>query len=1026
VVIVDSIVNPNCRMSKNIKPPAGAPPLAQGRKIGDAEEMKYVIGDRAAVLICVIWLLVGYLAAAQTPDTAGLRGVVTGPDGKPLAGVALTIQDSRHHVLRAFKTNAQGRFAAEDLPVGIALQIEAEDPGFAKTTSCALVLTAGASATVQLRMEIAGANAEVRVTGTAETVRADEPQLGERLTAEQMQSTPLLNRRVTGLPLLLAANHPAINQGDIFMNQVLFTANGTGRRQTWFEVDGANGNDAWGRQTIFTNVPLDAVAEMTVLENSFAADYGFGEGAVVNLVTRAGGEHFHGNLLGLWRPSGPEAELSGFSASTATSGNDITRDTLAQGAATASGPLSHDERTVFLASAEYSYQDRASPVISPLAPGNYIGHYRDWLGFLRIDHTFVQGNHLFFHGGADSFFDTNPNGIVGGNTLPSVARVFRRRTYTAELDDTATLSDSMANDARIQFQLASPITQFAPVVYGTQFVVPISSGGTFTSGTSQAAQLLNRQFEAVDSLVKTWSRNEMRAGVDVIHAHSGGNSKEFGGPIYDGQLVYKSCTGTTEFCESADYLGDIANVQSYTQSYGNASYTVGDTMAAVFMQDDAHLGNDFTLNLGLRYELQSFTDARANLAPRVGFAYNVAGRGITTVRAGFGVYYSQIVDNSEANYALTGPTGVFNYTAAPGQAGFPASVADVPLPAFPPAAVAPLRSLYLRPGRASYYNQFLPTGTLVGYPDALRNPYNEQWTLSVEQQLAPTWVLSADYVGSHTVKIVRPLDVDAPSSFVRTEPGQVRTAQAANCTRPYWVAWYAQNGATCNATSNAGPKPPYSVIQSDVNDGAGYYEAMNLNLGHHSANGSALLASYTWSHALDTVDPDVPSQNPNDPRSTGRAELGNAIFDQRHRFVLSGVYAAPLGIAAGGIATMASGLPYNVVTGVSNSGDTGATTDRPVINGAVVGRNTGRGFAIYDLEPFVTKSIVLGRKRDDRRTSLNLRAEAFNVINHRNVVGFSGTYGNGPTPGPGFGMPLAGVTNQLPARELQFSAQIEF
>ena len=57
------------------------------------------------------------------------------------------------------------------------------------------------------------------------------------------------------------------------------------------------------------------------------------------------------------------------------------------------------------------------------------------------------------------------------------------------------------------------------------------------SGTSQAALLLNRQFEAVDSLVKTWSRNELRAGVNVIHARSGGNSKEFGGPIYDGELV---------------------------------------------------------------------------------------------------------------------------------------------------------------------------------------------------------------------------------------------------------------------------------------------------------------------------------------------------------------------------------------------------------------------------------------------------------------------------------------------------------
>jgi len=57
---------------------------------------------------------------------------------------------------------------------------------------------------------------------------------------------------------------------------------------------------------------------------------------------------------------------------------------------------------------------------------------------------------------------------------------------------------------------------------------------------------------------------------------------------------------------------------------------------------------------------------------------------------------------------------------------------------------------------------------------------------------------------------------------------------------------------------------------------------------------------------------------------------------------------------------------------------------------------------------------------------LNLRAEAFNALNHANFVGYSGTYGNGAAPGTGFGLPLAGITNQLPARELQFSAKLSF
>ena len=55
-----------------------------------------------------------------------------------------------------------------------------------------------------------------------------------------------------------------------------------------------------------------------------------------------------------------------------------------------------------------------------------------------------------------------------------------------------------------------------------------------------------------------------------------------------------------------------------------------------------------------------------------------------------------------------------------------------------------------------------------------------------------------------------------------------------------------------------------------------------------------MLASYTWSHAIDNVDPDATSQNPNDPNFTGNIENGNAIFDQRQRFVLSGVWIRPV------------------------------------------------------------------------------------------------------------------------------------
>lgn len=958
---------------------------------------------------------------AQTPDMAAIHGQVTDPSHAAVAGVQVKVANTRTGFERSTETDSAGYFSLSGLPIAGSYEITVARQGFAEARLTNITLAAGATADLTLELDVAGGQTQVTVTGVAGEARTDSPQLGIRLESAQAQEMPLLNRKITYLPLLNAANRPALNQGDVFINQNLFTTNGAGRRQTWFEVDGSTGNDSWGRQTIFSNIPLSAVQEMTVLSNAFSAEFGGSTGSVVNIVTASGGNQFHGGLLYMGRPSATEAELSGFTAATAANGNDLTDDTLHQGAASLSGPIGRNGLTHFFVAGEYSSEDRASPVTSPIAPGSFIGHYRNWLGFLRLDRQINDRNNLFFRSGVDGFYDTNPNGAVGGNNLPSVGRIFRRRTYSEELGETAVLSPTLLNNVRLQFQLASPITQFDPVVYGTQFTVPISTGGTFTSGTSQAALLLNRQYQITDTLSAVWGRHQVKFGGDSIWAHSGGNGKEFGGPIYLGQFSYNTCTQALTICESSEYLNDIANVKSYTQSYGNARYTVDDTLWSLFVQDDYQVRRDLTVNLGLRYEQQTFTDSRADFAPRVGFAYNWRGDGRTVIRGGFGIYYSQIIDNSAANYALTGPTGVFNYSATPGQVGFPDTVASAPLPAFPAGAVVPLRSLYIRPGRGAYLDQFFPTSTLSGYPAELLNPYSEQWTFGVERRLKPDWVLSVDYVGSHTLRINRPLDVDPPAPFVRTSPGQSRSAQAANCTRPYWIWWYSQQGMTCDPAHATKPQPPYSVIQSDVNNGYGYYDALDVNLSRRFSPRLFMLASYTYSHAIGNVDPDVPGQNPNDPNFTGRIENGNAIFDQRHRFVLSGMYTAPWKVNLGGIATLASGLPYNFTTGTNNSGDTGATADRPVINGVVVGRNAGRGRPIYDFSPFIERPIAFGD-----RAHVDLRVEAFNLFNHPNFVGYSGTYGNGAAPGPGFGGPLAGITNQLPARSFQFSARLGF
>jgi Carboxypeptidase regulatory-like domain/TonB dependent receptor len=977
--------------------------------------------SRFRVVVLSISTLCSALAA-QTPDTATLQGTVADPSHAAVRGAHITATNEVTGLTRAVDSDSTGRFILAGLPGAGTYTVRIIKDGFAAAQISHVQLTPGSSSIVSLTLKVAGETSIVTVEGAAAGLRVDQPQLGVYLTAEQMQQTPLLTRRITGLPLLNSANRPAINQGDIFMNEVLITTNGAGRRQAWFEVDGANSVDMWGRQTIFTNIPLMAVDEMSVLTNAFTPEYGGGTGSVVNIVTRSGGSKYHGQFLELWRPAATEASLSGFTTANAASGNDITSDTLGQTAVALSGPV-FSQRTHFLLAGEWNREAKASPITSPLAPGIFVGHYHGWLGLLRLDHQINDANNAFLRVNFDDFTDTNPNGIVGGSSLATVARTFHRRTYSGEIGETATLSPNLLNNLRLQFQLASPITEFDPVIYGTQYVVPISSGGTFTSGTSQNALLMNRQYELSETLSIAHGRHQIAVGGNLIDAHNGGNSKEFGGPIFLGKFTYNTCTLAASVCQSSTYLNDIAKVANYQQSFGNQNYTVDDQLFGIFAQDDYRASQRLTVNLGLRYERQTFTNAYLNFAPRVGFVYDVLGTGNTIFRAGYGIYHSQIVDNSFASYALGEPNGVFTYTATPGQVGFPTSIAAAPLPQFPAGGAVPVRSLYVRPGQSAYLAQWFPTSALDGYPNAFLNPYSQQWTASLEQKLAPNWTMTLDYVGAHTLRIIRPLDVDGPSPFIRTAQNQIRSAQAANCTRPYWIYFYSHNGGACDSSKNAGPLPAYSVIQTDVNDGYLHYNALDLNIAHSLSHGFQMLASYTWSHTLNNVDPDTTSQNPNDTNFTQRQEYGPAIYDQRHRFVLSGVYIIPVAkVHFGGVGTFGGGLPYNIVTGTTNSGDTGATTDRPVINGAVIGRNAGRGNGQYSVDPFLSRAFSLYHDQ----VTLDLRAEAFNVLNHANFVAYSGTYGNGATAGVGFGAPLVGVTAQLTPRTMQFSVKVSF
>jgi len=390
--------------------------------------------------LAALLLLLGSAAWAQTRSTATLRGQVTDTSGAAVAQAQVAVANDATGVTRSAETSGDGSYALASLSLTGEYRISVTKPGFATAQHAGIQLQAGQVAVLDFVLHVAGSVSTVTVYGTPEGVQTQTAQQETRFDLQKIENTPVLGRKLSTLPLLNSAVRPARGTGDLFLNNTLYVINGGGRRQTTYALDNATADDSWGRQAMFTAIPFTAVQEFTVLTNALSAEYGRTTGSAVNVVTKSGTNAFHGELVGVWRPGSLQARMPLASQRTA--------DKLAQGSGTISGPLLR-ERTYFLLSQEYTAQDRDAVITSPLAPGIYTGNARQSLFLARLDHRITDANALSLRLNFDRLNDTNPADAVGGATLPSAARIFRRNTYSAMLSETATLSNHLVNEARV-------------------------------------------------------------------------------------------------------------------------------------------------------------------------------------------------------------------------------------------------------------------------------------------------------------------------------------------------------------------------------------------------------------------------------------------------------------------------------------------------------------------------------------------------------------------------------------------------
>ncbi len=971
------------------------------------------------VVLAVLMSAVASPALAQSPNTSALVVVVVDQSGAVVADAQVTVVNGATGATREAVSGAEGSATVSALALTGTYTVSVAKSGFTSDDVTGLTLRAGETATVRVKLLASGGKSEVVVYGTTQGVRAD-PQIGRSLDSARIDETPILGRKVTSLPLLNASFRQAKGTGDLFVNATYFVTAAGGRRQTTVTLDGANNDEAWGRQTMLATVPIGAIQEISLLSNAFSAEFGWTAGPALNIVTKSGTNTLHGEGLYMGRPGDWQAKSFGTdhfcapSISTCTTPTTLTAinpadvpDVLHQFSGSVGAPLIKD-RTFFFASADYTRQDRTT-FLSPTLPafvlpadGNlaYEGNYRQKLLDARVDHKLSPSQTLMVRTNVDRFFDTNPNDAVAGTSAPSVARRYERGAWTAQANHTAVLAPNLLNEARFAYLDGDPVTKWEAKVLSTTYTR--AGSVPFTIGQSRIADLFGHQAQLSDTLSWSKGRHDIRFGGSLTHHTSGGYGGEPGTAVL----------GTFTFLSTSTApLGQLtlADVQQYAQpiSYGITDYELTQWMTTLFAQDKMRVSSDLTLDLGLRYDQQTLTDATANFAPRVGFGWHPNGDAKLAVRGGYGMYYTQIRSNLVAGPLLSGLDGLTTYTAIPGQLGFPTCLtgACLPLvfdPRTLPASQLPARDITIKAGQREFYEQqFAAYGLnfdlLPNYADEFVNPRSQVISIGAERELMKGLFVGSDYVHQHWTDLDRTVDLNAPSLVDRTAPGQTRSVAAANATRPILPV--------------AGGVRSVNVL---MNLGVADYDGLQTQVTYRGHPKAYVAVSYTLSKATNTAEPDGNGIGPNEAniaRLSDETERGPSLLDQRHRAVITFSYQLPYNVTAGTVTQLASARPFSAVTGVDNNGD-GSNNDRPVVDGRVLGRSAFRGTGTQDVSFFVE-----GRVKPMGQTIL-LRLEGFNLFNHSNILGRAQTtYGDTGTVNPTFGQVVAvgTATNALPA-----------
>ena len=265
------------------------------------------MSSRRSWLIFALLIVLPFIALdearAQT-GTATLTGIVTDETGGALPGVTVTATNQATNVEHTTVTNEAGNYTITPLTVG-AYVIRVELAGFRPSTTAPIGFEARQVARLDFKMVVGAVAETVQVSGIAPILQTETTTVGEVLSGNTVQSLPLNGRNTGQLTLLLPGTityNPRgfTNIGSVNMNRPF--VNGNREQTNNFTVDGLDVNETIDNRVSYQPIP-DALAEISVETNNYAADVGNVGGASINSVIKSGANQFHGNAFEFYRNS---------------------------------------------------------------------------------------------------------------------------------------------------------------------------------------------------------------------------------------------------------------------------------------------------------------------------------------------------------------------------------------------------------------------------------------------------------------------------------------------------------------------------------------------------------------------------------------------------------------------------------------------------------------------------------------------------------------------------------------------------